>query len=851
MRPISTFVVAPSIPEPLTPLVELSRNFWWCWDTEATRLWSHISASVWEHTHHNPVALLQAVSSERLLELASDADFVARCNEVVQRFRAYMTSDTWFTHHTLEMPSCIAYFCAEFGVHESFQMYSGGLGVLAGDHLKSASDLGLPLLGIGLLYQEGYFRQYLTESGWQNEQYAEMDFHALPIQRMNHHDGSPVSISVDFPAGTCHAHVWRAMVGRVPLYLLDTNVPANTDPVLRDVTDRLYGGSVDTRIMQELMLGIGGMKALKALGIQPDVCHINEGHAAFFLLERTHQFMERFSLSFAEAWNLTRSSTAFTTHTPVPAGNEVFPVAELEPYLRRYCESITLPWSEFTQLGTTGASAMSTEFSMTVFGLKGSTFRNGVSALHGEVARQMWKPVWPDFPVDEVPISGIVNGVHTPTWVAPELGHVYDAVIGTDWRLRPWDASSWQGAGSIPDESLWRAHEMRRHRLIHGVRRHVMLKHHAALSERQSEIIEEMLRPDVLTIGFARRFATYKRADLLMSNMDRLAAIATRIGRPLQIVLAGKAHPKDLMGKELIQEVHRRVREHGLERSVVFLEDYDMDIARLLVRGCDVWLNTPRRPHEASGTSGMKAAVNGVLHCSILDGWWAEAYDGRNGWAIGRGEVASEQEQDASDSAALYDLLEYEIAPMFYERDAMGVPRRWVERMKHNIVTNAWRFSSHRMVGDYARQAYAVLHERQQNMIRDNAQGARELLHFESEIARNWPTVRVVSVGVKGHQPAHIGQRLTATARVHLGSIRPEDVRVELIHGPIDARSEIRPLSSQIMHMIGMEDGDPVFEGSSTCTTSGYQGCTVRVLPSNPAYASSADAGRATYAHPA
>ncbi|MBU3699956.1 MAG: glycosyltransferase family 1 protein [Candidatus Kapabacteria bacterium] len=850
MRPISTFVVAPSIPEPLTPLVELSRNFWWCWDNEATRLWSHISPTLWEQTHHNPVALLQTVSAERLTELATDADFIQRCTAVVSRFRDYMTSETWFTDHTQELPPCIAYFCAEFGLHESFQMYSGGLGVLAGDHLKSASDLGLPLLGIGLLYQEGYFRQYLTESGWQNEHYAEMDFRSLPIQRMNNHDGSPVTISVDFPTGTCHAYIWRAMVGRVPLYLLDTNVPANTDPILRDVTDRLYGGSVDTRIMQELMLGIGGMRALKALGIQPDVCHINEGHAAFFLLERTHQFMERFSMTFQEAWNLTRSSTAFTTHTPVPAGNEVFPIAELEPYLRRTVEGIGLAWSDFTALGASIEDQPTHEFSMTVFGLKGSTFRNGVSALHGQVARQMWKSVWKDFPVDEVPIGGIVNGVHTPTWVAPELGHVYDAAMGTDWRTRPWDAEVWKGAYMIPDESLWRAHEMRRHRLVHGARRHVMQKHHAALSERQSDIIDEMLRPDVLTVGFARRFATYKRADLLMSNMERLASIATHAGRPLQFILAGKAHPKDLMGKELIQEVHRRVRAHGLERSFVFLEDYDMDIARLLVRGCDIWLNTPRRPYEASGTSGMKAAINGVLHCSVLDGWWAEGYDGHNGWAIGRGEEANEHEQDVSDAAALYDLLEFEIAPMFYDRDAAGVPHRWIERMKHNIATNAWRFSSHRMVGDYARQAYAALYAGQQAMLRDNAQGARELLRFEQQIARLWPSVRIVSYNVKGHHPVHVGERLTAAVRVHLGDISPDQVRVELVHGPIDSRNEIRPQSTVHMNLVGQEDGDPIFEGTSTCLTSGIQGCTVRIVPHNEAYATPAEARRATYAHP-
>ncbi|MEN9281931.1 MAG: alpha-glucan family phosphorylase [Bacteroidota bacterium] len=850
MRPVSTFVVAPSIPEPLTPLVELSRNFWWCWDVEATRLWASISPTLWEHTHHNPVALLQSIPHERLHELASDADFVSRCRSVVTRFRQYMTSETWFAGHANEMPSCIAYFCAEFGLHESFQMYSGGLGVLAGDHLKSASDLGLPLLAVGLLYQEGYFRQYLTESGWQNEQYAEMDFHALPIQRMNHPDGSPISIWVDVPAGRCYAHIWRAMVGRVPLYLLDTNVPANTDPILRDVSDRLYGGTRDTRIMQEMLLGIGGMRALEAMGIQPDVCHINEGHAAFFLLERTHQFVRRFSISFAEAWNMTRASTAFTTHTPVPAGNEVFPVATLETYLRSYVESMGLAWSDAVGLGMADPDNPIADFSMTILGLRGSTFRNGVSQLHGHVAQQMWQSVWNGFPVDDVPITGIVNGIHTPTWIAPELGVLYDTAMGSAWREQPWEESSWQGAYHIADDMLWRAHEMRRHRLVHGSRRHVLGKHHASLSERQATMIEETLRPDALTVGFARRFATYKRADLLLSNMERLASIATRSDRPIQFVLAGKAHPKDVQGKELIQEVHQRVRAHGLERSIVFLEDYDMDVARMLVRGCDVWLNTPRRPHEASGTSGMKAAANGVLHCSILDGWWAEGYDGSNGWAIGHGEEFDDHEQDAADAAALYDLLEYEIAPLFYDRDEHGIPHQWVARMKRSIATNAWRFSAHRMVRDYATFAYMPLFQRSSIMLHDHGRGAQELYAFEQFLLQAWPTLQIKKVEVKGHHPAHVGEHLIAQARVHLGHLSADAVRVELIHGPIDARNEIRPQSIVTMHRVAHEGEETIFEGSSACVSSGFQGCTVRVIPHHPAYGSRADGRFVTYASP-
>lgn len=837
IRPVSTFLVSPTIPHTLHPLVALSRNFWWCWDTDAIALWASIDQQLWNETHHNPVLLLQRIPHARLLTLASNQEFLARMQAVYERFAEYISTPCG---------SSVAYFCAEFGLHESFQMYSGGLGVLAGDHLKSASDLQLSLVGVGLLYQEGYFRQYLTENGWQNEQYHEMDFHALPIEQVTHPDGSPLRVHVDMPLGRCYAAVWRVAVGRVTLYLLDSNVAENHDPTLRDITDRLYGGTTDTRIMQEMLLGIGGMRALDAMGIVPEVCHINEGHAAFSMLERTRQIMQRSHVTFHEGWKLMQASTVFTTHTPVPAGNEVFEVAILEQYFRPYSAAMGLEWHDFISLGQS-AGGTPDKFSMTILGIRGSAFRNGVSELHGQVAREMWHSIWPSFPIDEVPIRGLVNGVHTKTWVAPEIASLYDRFLGETWRSEPWLESSWQAADSIPPDELWHAHSSRRHRLIDGVRKHIIEKHHASLTQKQALTIHECLHPDALTIGFARRFATYKRADLLARDMQRLARIVRNVDRPVQFILAGKAHPRDVQGKELIQRVHQVIREYDLEHNIVFLEDYEMDVARLLVRGCDVWLNTPRRPHEASGTSGMKAALNGALHCSVLDGWWAEAYNGRNGWAIGRGEMLEDDEQDNADSATLYDILEYDIIPKFYRRTDAGLPLDWITMIKESIRTNAWRFAAERMVRDYAEQAYSEAKIRGTAYSAEDSQLARELVLFESKLAASWHDVRVTEVVAHAGPHSHVGDSIHVDARIVLGPFSPDELIVQLINGPVNAKHEIQPETIVTMGLKGIDQNTAFYAGTTQCSSSGYHGCTVRVLPFHKGLISPVEPGMSIY----
>ncbi len=847
MRPLSTFVVSPTIPAELLPLKELAYNYWWCWSADATELFRRLDAQLWEDVRHNPVALLGRLSQERLQHLSRRPEYVSAAANVLQEFRSYMESRSWYSQIEAPQASYIAYFCAEFGIHESFSSYSGGLGVLAGDHLKSASDLGLPLVGVGLLYQQGYFRQYLMENGWQNEQYQDVDFFSLPLAPVTSADGKPLLISVDMPIGTCYAQIWKVNVGRIPLYLLDTNVPENSSAELRDVTDRLYGGDVQTRIMQEMMLGIGGMRALKLVGINPSVCHVNEGHAAFFMLERTKQFMERFSLQFREAWRMTQASSVFTTHTPVPAGNEVFEHKTLEPFFRSYVEQMGLPWQEFLNLGAKNPGLASTSFSMTVLGLRGSSFRNGVSELHGQVAREMWGEVWGAFSEDEIPISGLVNGIHTQTWIAPEMAELYDRYLGSNWRSQPWDEQSWSEVDTIPNIELWRVHQRRRDRLVLGAREHIVGKHHASLTQEQVSTINECLDPDVLTVGFARRFASYKRADLLLRDMDRLSKIVRDAERPVQFILAGKAHPKDTIGKELIQGVHQKIKEYGLQKRIVFLEDYDMDTARLMVRGCDVWLNTPRRPHEASGTSGMKAALNGVLHCSILDGWWAEGYNGTNGWAIGRGEVFDEEEQDVADSITLYDVLEHAIVPLFYDVGSSRVPDRWVAMMKRSIKSNAWRFAAQRMVRDYTLQAYVPAMQRYNAITAANGNPAREMVQFFDAIETYWSGVKITDVTLHGSADAFVGKNIHVSARVELGPIPAESILVQAVHGRVDARGEIQPARTTDMTLARIEGKTAVYEGEYGCDTSGMQGCTVRAVPIHPSLSSLADAHYVAY----
>jgi starch phosphorylase len=832
IRPLKVLTVASVLPDELAFLERLAYNFWWSWNRKAESLFSMIDPARWERIRRNPVRLLKETPQERYRELAANSAYRQLLEDVEAEFNAYLNQapqSRW--------PSGgpIAYFCAEYGISECFQNYSGGLGVLAGDHLKTASDVGLPMVAVGLLYQQGYFHQHVTYNGWQQENFLDYDFSLLPIQLVRTESGAPLIIRIELPDGDVAAQVWKADVGRVPLYLLDTNIAENsTNPTYQNITNQLYGGTHETRIMQEMLLGIGGVRMLAALGIEPSVIHVNEGHAAFCTLERTRLVAQRFGLSFHEAAEITRAQTCFTTHTPVPAGNEIFSLGLLQRYFSRYMPLLGLEWEEFLKLGQANNGSSDEGFSMTILGLRMSNHRNGVSELHGRVARSMWQSLWPHVASDEVPIRSITNGVHLPTWVSSDFSALYDRVLGSGWRQRPSEPTQWEAIATIPDAELWAVHVRRRQRLLEAVREHIRQRSGYYDEEHRQRVIAA-LHPNCLIIGFARRFATYKRSDLIFRNWERLASILRNPSRPVIILLAGKAHPQDIASKEMMQRILTGIRNAGLDQHVIFLEDYDLGIARALVKGADVWLNTPRRPYEASGTSGMKAALNGVLHCSVLDGWWVEAARSDNGFTIGHGEAfASADEQDAHESESLYQLLENDILPMFYERDAAGVPRRWVKRMKSAIATLAARYSTHRMLDEYRMAFYepaaalgAVLAEQQ-------GRAARDLYLWKRTLPERWKTIQIIGVEIPDRGVIHVGEPVPVRLVLDCGAMNPDELLAQVYYGPLTAHGEFVQAHVANLSLSHVEGSRATFEGTYTTPDSGQHGVALRVLPRHP-----------------
>jgi starch phosphorylase len=835
MQPICTFTIVPSLPTKLERLRELAYNLWWSWNLEVIDLFRRLDRELWEVSGHNPVLMLGTIGQERLEEAAEDDGFLAYLERVYQQFDRYMKSqNTWYQKaHSASREPYVAYFSAEFGLTDCMPTYAGGMGVLAGDHLKSASDLGLPLVGVGLLYQEGYFRQYLNTDGWQQELYPENDFYNMPVQLEQEEDGTPVTVQIDYPGRKVTAQVWRAQVGRVPLFLLDTNVPANSRQD-QDITDELYGGDLEMRIQQEILLGIGGIRALEALGIRPAVCHMNEGHSACLALERIRIFMEEQGLSFAEAKEAASAGNVFTTHTPVPAGIDRFPPQLMDKYFSDYYRLLGLSREEFLALGRENPADSREPFSMAILALRLAAHTNGVSRLHGQVSRRMWQGVWPGVPEDEVPITWIANGIHIPSWISGDLAGLYDRYLGPRWLAHPADQAIWERVDEIPDEELWRTHDRRRERLVAVVRRRLregLEKQGAPPSE--IERASEVLDPEALTIGFGRRFATYKRATLILRDPDRLARILNDEDHPVQIIFAGKAHPNDNPGKELIQRVVHFCRQEEFRRRMVFIEDYDMAIARYLVQGADVWLNTPLRPREASGTSGMKATANGVINMSTLDGWWDEAYQPDTGWAIGRGEVYEDLNyQDDIESRAIYDILEKEIVPLFYDRSSNGLPHKWIARMKAAMRAICPVFNTSRMIREYAERFYLPAAQRYRHLTEDQMARAKALVQWKSLLREHWPEIRVDNVETEVPAKLKVGADLQARARIYLGALDPEDVKVQLYYGPLDTRGEIPKGEVVAMKWAeSEEEGYHVFVGSITCRASGRYGYALRILP--------------------
>lgn len=829
----------PSLPPAIEALREIAYNVHWAWSNDAIELFRRLDRDLWETSGHNPVLMLGAIEQEKLEDAAANDAFLDHLRRVSARLQSYMAGESaWYRRISgSQHQACsIAYFSAEFGLTECLSIFAGGLGMLAGDHVKSSSDLGVPLVGVGLLYQQGYFRQYLNQAGWQQEVYEDNDFHNLPVTLALDPAARPVVVKVRFPGRDVSAQVWCVQVGRVQLYLLDTNIDANTNPEDRDITDQLYGGDREMRIRQEIVLGIGGYRALQALGIAATVFHMNEGHSAFLALERIRHLMQARRLLFSEAQALASASLVFTTHTPVEAGHDYFSPEQMDRYFGEYIRDTGISRDEFLALGRTGSDG---EFCMTVLALRSAARSNAVSKLHGDESRKMWQRLWPQVPVDEVPIAHVTNGVHFASWISLEMKRVYDRYLGPDWRDQPANSDVWGRIQSVPPEELWRTHELRRERLVSWTRRHVRNQRvRRGAPQFEIDAADEILDPDALTIGFARRFATYKRATLLFHDVARLKRILSDPARPVQFLFAGKAHPRDDAGKELIRQIGEFTRDTEWGRRIVFVDNYDMAVARYLVQGCDVWLNTPLRPNEASGTSGMKAAANGAMNLSTLDGWWDEVWNNPEnsrdiGWSIGQGETyADPKYQDQVEAEALYDLLERDVIPTFYSRGADRLPRKWIGRMKASIESLCHFVNTHRMVSDYVTQVYFRAHEQFQALDADEAARARSLAAALRRVTAEWRHVRVEPLERGGDLTLPIGASVHVEARVHLGALTPEDVDVELYVGRVSAAGDIADGSAVPMSAHGSHgSGTWMFEVEAPCKRSGQHGYTIRVRP--------------------
>src|SRR5438094_196228 len=837
MPTFQTYNVTPTLPTALEPLREMSFNLWWTWEPAARRLFRLLDPELWSRTNHNPVRMLQLSRQSRLEELSQDKTFLRELKEVHDAFRDYLArKDTYGkigAGSAIKNP--VAYFSAEFGFHESIPNYSGGLGFLASDHCKSASDLDLNFVAIGLLYRHGYFRQQIDKEGIQEAINLNQNFHHLPIREVRRGDAN-LLVSVPILDREVYARLWELCVGRVSVYLLDTDTPENSAED-RLLTAELYGGDLEMRMRQEIMLGIGGVKALNALGIQPDVFHMNEGHSAFLGLERIRLNVVEKKLDFYSALQVVAAANVFTTHTPVPAGHDSFSREMMQKYFSKVAKELNIPFDELFSFGHTRLNP-DEPFSMTILALRLSRHANGVSKLHGEVTRSLWKDVWAGVPVHEVPITSITNGVHTKTWMAPEFEALYRKHLGP-WEEHVTEPEFWRGVIDIPDAQLWETHQKLKLRLIEFVRERVRLRRQrVGESPEAIRKVNRILDPEILTIGFARRFATYKRGALLFSDKERLKRLLNDATRPVQFIFAGKAHPRDEAGKALIQEVYKFSREVGFENRIVFLEDYDSYIARRLVQGVDLWLNHPLRPLEASGTSGMKSAPNGGINLSVLDGWWREGYNGNNGWAIGpeinNGTIEFQNEVDAG---SLYQLLENQIIPLYYAKPDGKLPLAWLQLMRESIRSVTPVFNTHRMVKEYTERLYIPAAKSHKDFSRDNCAAATHLSQWKTQIRKDWPEVRIsdVQIGNKDRQSILVGESLQITARVHLGAVDPQHVRVETYHGEAD-NGDIRNPTATVLDQASQADGDGnyLYQGSVPASESGTYGFSVRGVLTHP-----------------
>jgi starch phosphorylase len=838
---LRSFTVRARLPEALRPLQEIAMNLRWSWDNRARDLFRWVDPDAWDASSGDPLKVLGTVSRQRFDALARDRAFMEFMREVHLEFRNYVESERWFQNRNSPLRS-VAYFSPEFGLTETLPQYSGGLGVLAGDHLKAASGLGIPIIGVGLFYREGYFRQELNAEGQQQERYLQLDPHGMALTRME------AEVEVDLAGNSLKAQIWRAQVGRVKLYLLDADVDGN-DVNSRLVTDRLYGGDEEHRMAQEILLGIGGVRALEAVGETPQVFHMNEGHAGFLSLERIRGFMVDDGLTFAEAVEANRAATGFTTHTPVAAGIDRFPRALMERYFKTWVDECGIAFDEFMAIGQEPGANPSSPFNMAVMSLRLASKANSVSRLHGQVSRQIFHGLWPDIPVDEVPIGHVTNGVHARSWVSSSMSKLFDRYVMPDWDQANGDR--WANIRSARDDEVWRVKETARERLVLNARN--LLKAGLIQSGAGSVDVDwadRVLDSRILTIGFARRFAEYKRATLLFQYPERLKALLLNSEHPVQIVLAGKSHPKDEVGKGIIREIVQFAKDPLVRHRVVFIPDYDMRIARMLYQGSDVWLNNPRRPLEACGTSGEKAALNGALNVSIKDGWWDEMFNGDNGWAISSAETYGDlRKRDELEAASLFEILERQVIPKFYDRSEGPVPHDWVRMVKSSLSSLGPKVTAARMLRDYLDLMYEPLAVNVESLYANDYKLARMLAAWKKRVTDGWGSVKVIDVQEVNPSPPSRGDFRTVSAVVELGSLAPDDVALQLMHGPVGTGDELQDTQIVEMSLQGRTEQGPYrYEGSFICELAGRYGFAVRVVPFHENLTSFAELGLIAWA---
>jgi len=841
MEFIGEFNVLPQLPKPIIRLNDLANNFYFAWHKDAQDAFREIDPDLWRDCNHNPVKFLRSVSQKRLEEVGKDTDYLQKLDDVLYGFDKYMTTEsTWFNVKYPEYKNkLVAYFSAEYGFHESLPIYSGGLGILAGDHCKSASDLGLPMVGIGLAYHQAYFTQRIDATGKQTAEYPVYNFHELPVTLEKDKNSKTMIITIELAGKEVSAQIWRAQIGRIPVFLLDTNISRN-DADSRQLTARLYGGDQEMRISQEILLGIGGVRALRALGYKPDAWHMNEGHSVFLGLRRIREYVENEGLNFYDALEAVTANNIFTTHTPVPAGNDAFPLTLKEKYFRDYWESVKIKRHEFMELGTEVQPAGYQIFSLTILAFNTARFSNGVSRLHQKISRKLWESVWPDVPENELPIDYVTNGIHAFSWIGREMGELFRKYLGKEWVRKLWDPEFWDKLDEVPAEALWETKIALKKKMIQHLHRRMKEQYERnGMGVLQTRKIGNILDPNALIIGFARRFATYKRATLLFRDRERLIKLLNNPDRPVQIIFAGKAHPKDEPGQNLIRQIWELSQEEPFKGKIFIVDGYDINMARHLIAGTDVWLNTPRRPHEASGTSGQKVPMNGGINLSVLDGWWVEGYNGKNGWAFGDGEVHDNHElHDTLDSIELYELLENEIIPAFFNKNDKGISDEWIQIMLESMKSNIPVFTTSRMVKDYIEKLYIPAINNNEKVTADNFQVAKELSKWKQKIERAWSAVSLTLEDQKvenGSDLLKYGEKFEVSLMANLGDLKPEDVLVEIyLSRPFMKESDdiLTTIPMKVTEDLG--GGKYQYKGFIEPKDSGLFKFTARVIPSHP-----------------